>query len=153
MLYHWDIDGDIVEEDDAIYQACSEGTGGGRNTFAYTMTYDDDTNLPDLIQFCSVSRLSELTNVLHFNGVIIQWFLSYIHAQRWSSSSQVDPTWLVDIPTQAANAIRRENGTPIDLYGLLESTILHELTHTKAGMVADDIRSIHQGVVGTSGWW
>ena len=75
-----------------------------------------------------------------------------MNAQRWSSSNQVDPIWLVDIPAQAASAIRREKGTPIDLYGLLEATILHELTHTKAGMEADDIKSILQGVVGTSGW-
>ena len=65
VLYHWDTDGDVVEEDDPIYQACSEGGGGTRFTFAYPITYDDDTNLPDLTQFCPVSRLSKLTNVLH----------------------------------------------------------------------------------------
>ena len=75
-----------------------------------------------------------------------------MYAQRWSSSSQVDPTWLVDIPPGALNAINQYKGTPIDLYGLLESTILHELTHTKAGMESDDIASILEGVVGTSGW-
>ena len=75
-----------------------------------------------------------------------------MHAQRWSSSSQIDPTWLVDIPDGAANAIRQYKGTPIDLYGLLEAAILHELTHTKAGMESDDIASILEGFVGTGGW-
>lgn len=65
VLYHWDTVSDIVEEDDPVYQACSEGGGGSRFQFAYTLLYDDDTNLPDLIQFCPVSRPSKLTNALH----------------------------------------------------------------------------------------
>ena len=75
-----------------------------------------------------------------------------MNAQRWSSSSQVDPNWLINIPPGAADAIRRYKGTPIDLYGLLEATILHELTHTKAGGESDDIASDLQGAVGTAGW-
>ena len=65
MLYHWDTVADLVEEDDAIYQACSAGGGGTRLQFAYTLTYDDVIDLPDLIQFCPVSRPSMLTNALH----------------------------------------------------------------------------------------
>ena len=73
-------------------------------------------------------------------------------AQRWSSSSQINPTWLVDIPDGAAAAISQYKGTPIDLYALLEAAILHELTHTKAGMESDDIASLLEGFVGTGGW-
>ena len=66
MLYHWDSVGDIAEEDDPVYQACSGGGGGdGRFQFAYTLTYEDYDNVPDLIQFCPVSRSSKLTNALH----------------------------------------------------------------------------------------
>ncbi len=66
VLYHWDSVGDVVEEDDQSYQACSGGAGGGGKVqFAYTVTYPDDTNMPDLIQFCPVSRPSKLTNALH----------------------------------------------------------------------------------------
>ncbi len=75
-----------------------------------------------------------------------------MHAQRWWSSSQIDPPWLVDIPTGAATILRRYKGTPIDLYSLLEAAILHELTHTKAGMESDDIASLLQGAVGSGGW-
>ena len=65
MLYHWDSIGDVVEEDYAEYQACSTGEGAAGFQFAYTVIYDDDTNAPDLIQFCPVSGPFKLRNVLH----------------------------------------------------------------------------------------
>ena len=64
MLWHYDSVGDVAEADtDLVYQACSGGGGAGFQ-FAFTLLYDDATNLPDLIQFCPVSRPSKLTNAL-----------------------------------------------------------------------------------------
>ena len=64
-LYHWDTLGDVVGENDQLYQAYSARGGGTRFTFAHRLTYEDDTDLPDLIQFCPVSRPSKLNNALH----------------------------------------------------------------------------------------
>ena len=75
-----------------------------------------------------------------------------MHAQRWSTSSSVNPQWLVNVPDAALTAINRYKATPVDLYGLLEAAMLHELTHTTAGGESDDIQSALQGVVGTGGW-
>ena len=65
VLYLWDTLGDVAEENDQLYQACSAGGGGTRFTFAHRLTYKDNTDLPDLIQFCPVSRPSNFNNALH----------------------------------------------------------------------------------------
>lgn len=46
----------------------------------------------------------------------------------------------------------KEQATPVDLYGLLELTILHELTHTTNGGLTDDLASPVVNTVGGAGW-
>ena len=98
MLYHWDSVGDVLEEDDPIYQACSGGGGGGGAgfQFAYTITYDDDTNAPDLVQFCPVSRPSKLTNALHnlTSSSSSGSSLTYMPSDGLLAVKLIQPGWL-----------------------------------------------------------
>ena len=60
--------------------------------------------------------------------------------------------WLVDIPPEAAASLARQETTPVDLYGILELVILHELTHTRNGGDTEDYFSPKVKQVGSGGW-
>lgn len=124
--------GDESEEDGPTYQACKLGPASGKTQFAYTSTLADYDGA-DTIQLC-------------------QWLLQYMAAQRWSDVKSLDPRWLVNPPQEAITTIAKYKGTPIDLYGLLEAAILHELTHTVAGGESDDVPGPLTNLVGTGGW-
>lgn len=110
----WATNGQYAEPIDSTYSACRYGPVAGAPVIdAYTITWSSP-RAPNLIRFCPV-------------------FLAQIAAQRWSSSEQIDPQWLIDIPPEAAAVMAFQTATPADLYGLFELVILHELTHTKNG--------------------
>ena len=60
--------------------------------------------------------------------------------------------WLVDIPPEAAATLAKQQATPVDLYGLLELAILHELTHTRNGGSTEDLPSQYVKEYGGAGW-
>lgn len=99
----------------------NEPTGAGRAVFALTIQLQNKFNS---IQFAS-------------------WFIEYYSKQTYYVENHLDLDWVKDAPQEEIDYINRFAKTQMDVFSLLEVTMLHELTHTKIPGFAID----------PPGWW
>ncbi|KAI0883960.1 uncharacterized protein GGS22DRAFT_195095 [Annulohypoxylon maeteangense] len=87
------------------------------NAFMYTDTFE---NKPDVIQMCP-------------------WFLQYVRAKKYHTTQDLTSTRAKLAVAGLDKLITKMLYRPIDLLTLWDKCMLHEMMHTKAGGLKDDV--------------